>query len=44
MAAINGIEIVFYCLQSFVPQGKRSAEQEHESRIGRIGSKRRSTC
>ena len=33
MAAIGGIKIVLYRLQSFAPQGKRSAQQEHKNRI-----------
>src|SRR5262249_31040360 len=44
MAAIGCSEIILYCLQSFVPEGKRPAEQEHETRIGRICSKGRSAC
>jgi len=31
MAAIGGIKIVLYRLQSFAPQGKRSAQQEQKN-------------
>src|SRR6266480_3633469 len=44
MAPIGSIQIICDCLQALVPQTKRSAELEHKSRIGRIGSKGRSTC
>ena len=44
MAAIGGIQIVSYCVPLLAPQRKRSAELEHESRIGRVAFKGRSTC